>query len=273
MIDVLTYFTLNSLAYFAGYFSGNYGMATTWIFGFHTMWCLTFGDLVGMTVGTAPRDIIFTKAWGFYLINIFVWAWGGANLRSVMRGVRFMDGRQLKEEKLYNAERYSLLAIIVFFVYFLFFAASFIPFELKIIGVEPLGGFITLAAMVIVTLVFYIVAKSTKYYPVSRVLLNEVGYFLLMLVIYGITFVILDAVDFSYNKFNEWHTLNLNCWISLGFGGAALIIYPLALSRLMRDVPKTATAENPKEKVEEPSEPTVTSEYRAGLAARYVRLE
>jgi len=271
MIDVLTYFTLNSLAYFAGYFSGNYGMATTWIFGFHTMWCLTFGDLVGMTVGTAPRDIIFTKAWGFYLINIFVWAWGGSNLRSVMRGVRFMDGRQLKEEKLHNAERYSLMAIIVFFVYFLLFAASFIPFELKIIGVEPLGGFITLAAMVIVTFIFYAVAlRDKKYYPDSKVLQKQLGYFLLMLVIYGATFVILDAIDFTYNMFDQWHTLNLNCWISLGFGGVALIIYPLALDRLLPPVSKP-TPSNPAP--EKDTEALIAPTASASLAARYIHLE
>jgi hypothetical protein len=271
MIDVLTYFTLNSLAYFAGYFSGNYGMATTWIFGFHTMWCLTFGDLVGMTVGTAPRDIIFTKAWGFYLINIFVWAWGGANLRSVMRGVRFMDGRQLKEEKLHDAKRYSLMAIIVFFVYFLLFAASFIPFELKIIGVEPLGGFITLAAMVIVTFVFYAVAlRDKKYYPDSKVLRMQLTYFLLMLLIYGATFVILDAIDFTYSMFDQWHTLNLNCWISLGFGGVALIIYPLALDRLLPPVSKPTPSDT---KPEKDTEALIAPVQSSSLAARYIRLE
>lgn len=272
MIDVLTYFTLNSLAYFAGYFSGSYGMATTWIFGFHTMWCMTFGDLVGMTVGTAPRDIIFTKAWGFYLLNIFVWAWAGANLRSVMRGIRFMDGRQLKEEKLHDAGRYSILAIVVFFVYFMLFAASFIPFELKIIGVEPLGGFITLAAMVISTFGFYAVARGTKYYRVPRILFNELGYFLLMLMIYGATFVILDAIDFTYTMFDQWHTLNLNCWISLGFGGAALIIYPLALSRILHPVPESTVSEA-KTEAGEPTAPVTKVENSVALAARYIRLE
>lgn len=244
MIDVLTYFTLNSLAYFTGYFSGNYGLAAIWIFGFHTMWCMTFGDLTTMTIGNAPRDINFTKAWGIYLLNIFVWAWGGANLRDVMRGIRFLDGSRLKDEHL-GAKRYNLATIAVFLVYFVLYAAAHVLLELKVIGAAPLGGLLTLAALVIVTFVFYaaVGAIGRTYYPEMKVLRQELGFYLLWLMIYGIVFVFLDAADFDWGKFDQWHTRNLNGWISLGFGGAALIVYPIIMSRLLHPASRSTKSD------------------------------
>lgn len=267
--DVLTYFTLNAVAYFMGFFSQSYGNATVWAFGFHTAWCMIFGDLSSKVIGIPLREIGFDKAWGFYLLNIFVWAWAGSNLRAVVRGPKFLDGRELRDLKQLK-KRYSLLAIFVFFIYFILYCGSFVLFELKIIGVEPLGGCLTVVAIALITLGYYAIQSKTEYYPMyeSKLLRNELLYFVVPVAIYGFTFVILDAVDFVYGKFDAWHTVNVNCWLSLAFGAVALIFYPIALSQLLK-TPSTLANEE-----EGPmTKPAPVARQLSNFIGRYVRLE
>jgi len=277
VVDALSFLTLNALAWFTGFFSSNYGRPTVWIFGLHTLWCMIFGNALTNTIGAAPRDITFSVGWGLYFLNILIWAWAGANLRMVMRGTKFLDPTELRDLK-ESKGRYNVAVLVAFLIYFLLYAASFILFELRSIGAEPLGGLLALAAAVLFTMLFYWVVRRSNYYPEPRILLNELGYFLLGLVVYGVTYVICDAL-YVYGKFDAWYTQNWNAWLSVIIGGVALIIYPLILDRFLAPPAKAASApsadaaETGTSQDAEPAAPPSLRGRFNDMAIRYIRLD
>jgi hypothetical protein len=239
IVDVLTHFTVAAAAYFFAYFSGSYAYGALWAFALHTSYCMYFGDRATMTIGTGDRELNFTQAWGYYLITTVVWALAGNMLNYVLANPRLLDGRYLGENR-----EHDPLALLYIALYALMYAGALVPFELKVIGLEPMGGIITVVLLVLVSFLYFWLVKGTSYYETHDVPRNETIYFLIPLVAYGVTFVVLDAVDFTYGHFVQWHSQNWNFWLTLALGAVAASIYPLLLNRVTRELTPAQRAVN-----------------------------
>lgn len=240
IVDVLTHFTVAAAAYFFAYFSGSYAYGALWPFALHTSYCMYFGDRTLMTIGSGDRALNFTQTWGYYLITAVVWALAGNMLNYVLANPRLLDGRYLGDRRTHDP-----MALLYIAVYAFLYAGALVPFELKIIGAEPLGGVITVVLLVLVSFLYFWLIKNVSYYNKTPVIpRNETIYFLIPLVIYGLAFVVLDAIDFTYGHFVQWHTQNWNFWLTLIAGAVAASIYPLLLSRITKELPSEQRAVN-----------------------------